>query len=91
MNNREKLEVSHDILQPHNFLDDFFDEAIMGIDDQTLRVVYDCSECISLMMKHTGEDLESTKEDFCYNYSNAHWAGSPLYVWSIKDENYSCL
>ena len=49
---------------------DGFDEAIIGIDDETMQLIYSASECIDILAKDMSE--EEAVDYFHYNVKGVH-------------------
>lgn len=69
----------------HEFLKaDGFDNAIIGVDENSMRLIYSYTKCIDILMK------KMTKEDaieyFYYNIFNAY-IGDQTPIWCIDDFN----
>jgi hypothetical protein len=57
---------------------DGFDDAIIGIDDYTFRLIYSVSKCIDILMKEMTE--EDALEYFYYNTHGAY-VGEKTPIW----------
>lgn len=57
---------------------DGFDDAIIGVDDKTMRLIYSVSKCIEVLMKDMSE--EDALEYFSYNVSGAYM-GEKTPIW----------
>ena len=63
-----------------NFLiADGFDNAIIGLDEQSMRLVYSVSKCIAIL-KEQGMSEEDALEHFSYNVSGAY-VGDQTPIW----------
>ena len=64
---------------------DGFDEAVIGIDLDGVRLVYSVKKCLEILMQN-GMTKEEALEDFCYNIS-ANWVGdqTPIWCWDKFD------
>ena len=58
---------------------DGFDEAIIGIDDSTMRLIYSESKCIEILLKEIGNEEEAV-EYFNYNVKGAY-VGEKTPIW----------
>lgn len=60
---------------------DGFDEAIIGLDRHSLRVVYDSNKMVQILMENDGMSEEEAIEFLEYNVYNA-WIGekTPIYL-----------
>jgi hypothetical protein len=57
---------------------DGFDEAIIGVDETTMRLIYSVSKCIQILMKEMSE--EDALEHFSYNVSG-DYVGDKTPIW----------
>lgn len=59
---------------------DGFDDAIIGVDDTSMRLIYSVSQCIEILMEEMDET--DAMEYFTYNVHGA-WVGekTPIYCW----------
>ncbi len=57
---------------------DGFDEAILGVDDTSMRLIYSVSKCILILMRDMTE--EDAIEHFYYNVSGAY-VGEQTPIW----------
>ena len=57
---------------------DGFDDAIIGIDEHSMRLIYSVSKCIEILMKDMSE--EDAMEYFSYNVSGAY-VGEKTPIW----------
>ena len=46
---------------------DGFDDAVIGIDDKTMRVIYSVTKCIEILMTEMGMGMEEAVEFFEFN------------------------
>jgi hypothetical protein len=61
---------------------DGFDEAIIGIDDETMRLIYSVSKCIKILEKDMSE--EDALEFFHFNVKGAYM-GKKTPIWCVDD------
>jgi hypothetical protein len=61
---------------------DGFDDAIIGIDDSTMRLIYSVSRCIDILKKDMDE--EEAVEYFNYNVKCAYM-GEKTPIWCVDD------
>jgi hypothetical protein len=61
---------------------DGFDEAIIGIDEGSMRLIYSKSKCIEILCRDMEE--EDALEYFSYNVSGAY-VGEKTPIWCIDD------
>jgi hypothetical protein len=65
--------------QEESFLTaDGFDEAIIGVDESTMRVIYSVKKCIEILMRDMSE--EDAMEYFDYNVSGSYM-GEKTPIW----------
>ncbi len=57
---------------------DGFDEAILGVDDTSMRLIYSVSKCILILIRDMTE--EDAIEHFYYNVSGAY-VGEQTPIW----------
>ena len=57
---------------------DGFDEAIIGVDEATMRLIYSVSKCIEILMRDMSE--EDAMEHFSYNVSGSY-VGEQTPIW----------
>jgi hypothetical protein len=48
------------------------DDAILGIESNTMKLIYSISKCIVIFMKDSNMDYEMAKEYFEFNYLDAY-------------------
>lgn len=60
---------------------DGFDDAIIGIEEATQRLIYSCEKCIQILIAG-GMTEEDALEYFNYNVSGA-WMGEKTPIWCI--------
>jgi hypothetical protein len=61
---------------------DGFDDAIIGIDWNNMRLIYSVKKCIDILSEHMSE--EEATEYFEYNVSSA-WVGEKTPIWCFDD------
>lgn len=61
---------------------DGFDEAIIGIDDSTMRLIYSVSKCIEILERTMDE--EEAVEYFDFNVKGAYM-GEKTPIWCVDD------
>lgn len=61
---------------------DGFDDAIIGIEEATFRIIYSIDKCINILMERDGMSDEDATEFFNYNVSTA-WVGEKTPIWCI--------
>jgi hypothetical protein len=77
----ELLEVYQDVIGDEEILTaDGFDDAIIGLDSKSLRVIYDTDIMVSILMEQGMEEMDAV-EYLEYNVFNA-WVGdqTPIYM-----------
>jgi hypothetical protein len=61
---------------------DGFDEAVIGIDEREMRLVYSVRKCIEILTRDMSE--EDAIEHFNYNVSGAYVGEkTPIWCWDI--------
>jgi hypothetical protein len=71
--------------QDESFLKaDGFDEAIIGVDENEMRLVYSVSKCIEILCRDMSE--EDAIEHFYYNISNSY-VGDKTPIWCYDNFN----
>ncbi len=81
MTKEELLEVYQDVIGDEEILTaDGFDDAIIGLDSKSLRVIYDTDIMVSILMEQGMEEMDAV-EHLEYNVFNA-WVGdqTPIYM-----------
>ena len=59
---------------------DGFDEAIIGVDETTMRLIYSVSKCIEILMRDMSE--EDAMEHFSFNVSGSYVGEkTPIWCW----------
>jgi hypothetical protein len=61
---------------------DGFDEAVIGVDDMSMRLIYSVSKCIEILMRDMSQ--EDALEYFSYNVSGAY-VGEKTPIWCQDD------
>jgi len=61
---------------------DGFDDAIIGVDETTYRLIYSVSKCISIL--EADMDTEEAVEYFEYNVKGSYW-GEKTPIWCIDN------
>jgi hypothetical protein len=61
---------------------DGFDEAIIGVDENSMRLIYSVSKCIEILREDMSE--EDALEHFYYNV-NGSYVGDKTPIWCIDD------
>jgi len=73
------IQVITEQYQDESFLKaDGFDEAIIGVDETSMRLIYSVSKCIQILCKDMNE--EDAMEYFIYNVSGAY-VGEKTPIW----------
>lgn len=62
---------------------DGFDEAIIGIDEKDMRLIYSVSKCIDILEKD-GMNYEEAVEFFYYNVSGSY-VGEKTPIWCYDE------
>jgi hypothetical protein len=58
---------------------DGFDDAVIGIDEKSMRLIYSVEKCIEILMKQ-GMDMTEAIEYFEYNVSGSY-VGEKTPIW----------
>jgi hypothetical protein len=61
---------------------DGFDEAIIGVDENSMRLIYSVSKCIEILSQDMSE--EDALEHFYYNV-NGSYVGDKTPIWCIDN------
>ena len=59
---------------------DGFDDAVIGIDDKTMRVIYSVTKCIEILMTEMGMGMEEAVEFFEFNVKGSE-LGEKTPIW----------
>jgi len=81
MTKEELLEIYQDVVGDIEILTaDGFDDAIVGIDSKSFRVIYDADIMVRILMEQGMEEVDAI-EHLDYNVFNA-WVGdqTPIYM-----------
>lgn len=63
---------------------DGFDDAIIGVDESGMRLIYSESKCIDILQNEHGMDLIDAIEYFDFNVKGAHMGeGTPIWCSDI--------
>ena len=63
---------------------DGFDDAIIGLDDGSMRLIYSCKKCIEILMQDMEE--EEAIEYFDFNVRGAHVGEqTPIWCYDLYD------
>jgi hypothetical protein len=57
-----------------------FDDAILGVDPNSNRVIYSVTKCVNILMEEDGMDFEEAYDYLSYNSINA-WVGEQTPIW----------
>jgi len=82
MTKEELLEEYGDLLGDVQLVTvDGYDDAILGIDSKSLRVIYDADEMVEILMETENMEEDEALEYLDYNVFNA-WIGdqTPIYM-----------
>lgn len=61
---------------------DGFDEAIIGVDETSMRLIYSVKKCIEILMLEMSE--EDAYEHFIYNVSRSY-VGDKTPIWCVDN------
>ena len=59
---------------------DGFDDAVIGIDDKTMRVIYSVTKCIEILMTEMDMSMEESVEFFEFNVKGSE-LGEKTPIW----------
>lgn len=59
---------------------DGFDDAVIGVDYGSSRLIYSCKKCIEILIEQEGMNEEDAVEHFQYNVAGA-WVGEKTPIW----------
>lgn len=59
---------------------DGFDEAVIGLEESSMRLIYSVGKCIEILITEEEINLEDALEHFDYNVKNA-WVGDKTPIW----------
>ena len=59
---------------------DGFDEAVIGLEESSMRLIYSVGKCIEILIIEEEMNLEDALEHFDYNVKNA-WVGDKTPIW----------
>ena len=59
---------------------DGFDEAVIGIEERSVRLIYSVGKCIEILMTKEEMSLEAAMEYFDFNVKDA-WVGDKTPIW----------
>jgi hypothetical protein len=75
------LEVLLDLYPDDEFLiADGFDDAVIGVDYGSSRLVYSCKKCIEILIEQEEMTAEDAIEHFQFNVAGA-WVGEKTPIW----------
>jgi len=61
---------------------DGFDAAIIGVEENSMRIIYSVSKCIDILMEDM--EVEDALEHFSYNVSGAYVGDkTPIWCWDM--------
>jgi len=60
---------------------DGFDDAVIGIDEKQMRLIYSVTKCLDILMERDGMSLEDVIEYFEFNVSGSY-VGEKTPIWS---------
>lgn len=88
MEEKEKSAIINDITEKYpdeQFLvADGFDEDIIGVDEQEMRLIYSVSKCLNILEKDKDMSELDAQEYFAFNVSGAFFGKkTPIWCWDI--------
>jgi chorismate mutase len=63
---------------------DGFDNAIIGIDDTSMRLIYSVNKCIEILVSEENLNEEDALDHFYYNVKGS-WVGEKTPIWCTDD------
>ena len=63
---------------------DGFDDAIIGIDDTSMRLIYSVNKCIIILVSEYDMTKEDALDDFYYNVKGSY-VGDKTPIWCTDD------
>lgn len=75
-------EILNDYSEEELLIADGFDEAVIGIDENSMRLIYSISKCIKILCRDMSE--EDALEYFSFNVSGAY-VGEKTPIWCRDD------
>lgn len=60
---------------------DGFDDAIIGVEESSLRLIYSVGKCIEILITKEEMEMEDALEHFSYNVSGSY-IGEKTPIWS---------
>jgi len=80
-------EIIENYYEEEFLIADGFDDALIGVDETTMRLIYSVSKCIDILK----EDMDYTDaiEYFTYNVSGGYVGEkTPIWCWDLLKTNY---
>jgi hypothetical protein len=75
------LEILLDLYPEDEFLvADGFDDAVIGVDSASSRLIYSCKKCLEILIEVEEMDPEDAIEHFQYNVAGAY-VGEKTPIW----------
>ena len=59
---------------------DGFDDAVIGIEERSMRLIYSVGKCIEILMTKEDMSLEEAMEYFDFNVKDS-WVGDKTPIW----------
>lgn len=78
MNKLEKILACYE--DEEFYTADGFDDAVIGVDDVDMRLVYSITKCVDILVKTHGMKLDEAIEYFNFNVTNAY-IGDKTPIW----------
>jgi hypothetical protein len=75
----EWIDAFGDLEEEQILTADGFDDAVIGIDEKSLRIIYSVSKCLEILMEQ-GMSEEEAQEFFEFNVSGAYM-GEKTPIW----------
>lgn len=84
-NKNIKIELIQDYYYDEEILKaDGLDDAVIGIDDKQMRLIYSKSKIIDILMVEWGLNKDDAEEWYWFNIHNA-WVGEKTPIWCIDE------
>ena len=82
MNNRTIDIIMHSHPENQFIIATGFDDAIIGVDESSMRIIYSIQKCIQILMEEDKMSEEDAIEYFDYNVSGSY-IGDQTPIWSF--------
>ena len=82
MNNRMIDIIMHNFPEEHFVIATGFDDAIIGMDEGSMRIIYSIQKCIQILIEQDNMSEDDALEHFDYNVSGSY-IGDKTPIWSF--------